>query len=136
MNDNTGWESGRGGLRVGLGSVGIGGWAPMAYHPSRIATHDRKWSDIAGHHRACSDYCAFSDPSALKHEHSLAHPGPIFHHREIDRRCPVIPHRFIEIVGAAVLLKEHAMRTDDDAMPESGSVYSASWANTRPIGHV
>lgn len=108
----------------------------MTYNTSRIAAHNGEGSYIARNHGACSDDCAPSDPPALKHQHSLAHPGPIFHHRKIDRRRSVIPHRFIEIVGAAVLLKEHAMRTDDDAIPESGSVYSASWANTRPISHV
>lgn len=108
----------------------------MAYHTSRIAAHNGEWSYIARNDGACSDDCAPSDPPALKHQHSLAHPGPIFHHGKIDRRRPVITHRFAEIVGAAVLLEEHAVRTDDDAIPEPGSVYSASWTNARSVSHV
>lgn len=108
----------------------------MTYHPSWIATHDRKWSNIPRYHSTCSDYCASTDPATLKHEDSLAHPGPIFHYGKFDRRRLVITHRFTEIVGTAVLLEEHAVRTNDDSIPEPGTVYSASWADTRSISHV
>jgi hypothetical protein len=47
----------------------------VAYHTSGIAANNCEWGDIAGHHCACSDYCASSDPAALKHEHSLTNPG-------------------------------------------------------------
>jgi hypothetical protein len=108
----------------------------MAYHPSWIATHDREWGNVTCHHCTCSDYCASSDPAALKHERPLAHPGPILHHRKIDWRCLVSAHRFTEVVGSAVLLEERAVRTNDNAIPESGSVYSAAWADARSVSHV
>ncbi len=108
----------------------------MAYHTSRIAAHNGEWGYIARNDGACSDDRAPSDPAALKYERPLAHPGPIFHHGKLDRRRPVMTHRFTEIVGAAVLLEEHAVRADDDAIPESGSVDSASWADTGSISHI
>lgn len=108
----------------------------MAYHLSRVAAYNGKWGYITRNDGTCSDDRATSDPAALKHERPLAHPGPIFHHGKFDWRRPVITHRFVEIVGTAILLKEHAVRTNDDAIPESGSVDSASWADTRSISHV
>jgi len=108
----------------------------IAYHTGRIAAHDGEWSNISRHHGACSDDRASSDPAALKHERSLAHPGPILYHREVDRGRPVGAHGLAEIVGSAILLEEHAVRTDDHAVPESGSVDSASWADTRSVSHM
>jgi hypothetical protein len=108
----------------------------MAYYMSRVATHNGKRGYIACNDGACADDSATSDPAALKHEGSLAHPCPIFHNGEFDWRRRVIAHRLIEIVGPAVLLKEHAVRTNDDAIPEPGSVDSTSWTDTRSIGHV
>jgi hypothetical protein len=56
----------------------------MAYHASRIATHNGEWGNIARYHSTGPNDCASSDPPALKHERSLAHPGSIFYHREVD----------------------------------------------------
>ena len=108
----------------------------MADHTSWITAHDGKWGHIARHHGTCSDDRALSDPAALKHERSLAHPGPILYHREVDRRRPVGAHGLTEIVGSAVLLKEHAVWTDNYAIPESGPVDSASRADTRSVSHI
>jgi hypothetical protein len=83
----------------------------MAYHLSRIATHDGEWSNISRYHYACSNDRASPDPAALKHARSLAHLGPILYHREVDRGKPVSYHGLTEIVGRAVLLKEHAVWT-------------------------
>ena len=108
----------------------------IANDTSRIATHDGKWGHIARHHRARSDDCTSSDPATLKDERALAHPGPVFYHWNVDGRRLVSTHGLTEIVGGAVLLEEHAVRSDNDAIPKPSPVDSASRADARSGGHV
>jgi hypothetical protein len=114
----------------------VGIFPTIANDTSRIPTHDGKWGYIACHHRTCSDDCTSSDPATLKHERALAHPGPVFYHWNVDGRRLVSTHWLTEIVGGAVLLEEHAVRTDHDAIPEPSPVDSAPWADARSVGHV